>query len=179
MANNPNMLRTLNLGCGKDRTIPGAVSVDINPSVSPDIVHDLNQFPWPFQANTFDAIHCKDILEHLQDLVHVMEEIHRVSKRGAQVHITTPHFSCANSYTDPTHRYHLGFFSFDYFTGQSRCDFYTMARFKKVRQHLFFYLKLKNKLVWRFANRYPAFYEEHLAWMLPAWYLSIELETVK
>ena len=172
-------MRILNLGSGKDRSIADAVTVDINRSTSPDVVHDLNNVPWPLDDDTFDIIYCKDIIEHLGDVVKTMEEIHRVARGGARVHITTPHFSCANSYTDPTHRYHLGFFSFDYFTGENQWDFYTKTRFKKVQTGLVFYPKFKNKLIWRIANRWPAFYEEHLAWIFPAWFMSFELEVIK
>lgn len=172
-------MRILNLGSGKDRSIAGSLTVDINPDTSPDIVHDLNRVPWPLDDDTFDLIYCTDIIEHLGDLVKTMEEIHRVARAGARVFITTPHFSCSNSYTDPTHRHHLGFFSFDYFTGQNQWDFYTKARFRKVKAGLVFYPKFKNKLIWRIANRWPAFYEEHLAFILPAWFMSFELEVLK
>lgn len=169
----------LNLGSGRDSSISGAVTVDIRPATSPDVVHDLNVFPWPLDDEAFDVVYCKDVLEHLDDLVKVMEEIHRVSRPGAVVHITTPHFSCANSFTDPTHRHHFGLRSFDYFTGQNQWDFYTTVRFRKVRAELIFHPKLKNKLVRRVANRYPAFYEEHLAWIFPAWFMGFELAVVK
>lgn len=172
-------MRVLNLGSGKREAVPGAVSVDIAPGIKPDVLHDLNGYPWPFEDDTFDAVHCIDVLEHLDDIVRAMEEIHRVSRPRARVDITTPHFSCANSYTDPTHRHHLGFFSFDYFTGENQWDFYTRARFRKVKADLVFSPKAKNKLVWRLAKRWPAFYEEHLTWILPAWYMHFELEVVK
>jgi SAM-dependent methyltransferase len=172
-------VRVLDLGSGRRGTVPGAVSVDVAPAVKPDVLHDLNTFPWPFDDDTFDAVRCLDVIEHLDDVVRAMEEIHRVSRPRARVEITTPHFSCANSYTDPTHRHHLGFFSFDYFTGGNQWDFYTTARFKKVTADLVFSPKAKNKLVWRLANRWPAFYEEHLAWIFPAWFMRFELEVVK
>ena len=96
-------MRILNLGSGKNRSIPGAVTIDIVPDTLPDMVHDLNNFPWPFDDDTFEAIHCMDVIEHLEDVVKTMEEMHRISRVGARVYIATPHFSCANSYTDPTH----------------------------------------------------------------------------
>jgi SAM-dependent methyltransferase len=172
-------VRVLNLGSGKREIGTAAVSVDIAPGVRPDVVHDLNSYPWPFGDDTFDAVYCIDVIEHVDDVVRAMEEIHRVSRPQGRVTITTPHFSCANSYTDPTHRHHLGFFSFDYFTGENQWDFYSRARFRKVKAGLVFYPKAKNKLVWRLANRWPAFYEEHLAWILPAWYMHFEMEVVK
>lgn len=172
-------MRTLNVGCGKDRSADGAVTIDINPRISPDIVHDLNQLPWPLRTNEFDAIYCKDVLEHLDNIVKTMEEIHRIARPGATVYIATPHFSCANSYTDPTHRHHLGVFSLDYFTGDNQWDFYTTVRFRKRKVRLQFYGRYKNRHISWLANRRPAFYEEHLAWIFPAWYISWEIEVVK
>lgn len=171
--------RTLTLGSGKRSPQAHAVTVDINPCVSPTIVHDLNAIPWPLGDDNFDAIYCHDILEHLTDIVRTMEEIHRIGKNGAKVYITTPHYSCSNSFTDPTHVHHFGFFSFDYFTGDNQWDFYAKVRFRKRKAFLMFYPKLKNKLIWRLANRFPAFYEEHLAWIFPAWFMIFELEVLK
>jgi ubiquinone/menaquinone biosynthesis C-methylase UbiE len=155
------------------------VWIDVRPAVVPDILHDLNDMPWPLPGNSFDEVRCYDVLKHLKDIVAVMEEIHRVGKPGAKVHITTPHFSSANSYTDPTHLHHLGLYSFDYFTGDNRLSFYTGVRFKKLVTHLVFRPIWKNKLIWRLAKRYPTFYEGHLAWIFPAWFMSVELEVVK
>ena len=171
-------MQILNLGSGK-RFIPDAVTVDCSPQTSPDVVHDLNRFPWPLEDNTYDMVYCMDVIEHLDDIVRTMEEIHRVAKAGANIHITTPHFSCSNSYTDPTHRHHLGIFSFDYFTGGNSLDFYTKVRFRKVRADLMFYPKFKNKIIWRIAKMWPLFYEEHLTWIFPAWFMSFELEVLK
>jgi hypothetical protein len=109
-----------------------------------------------------------------------MEEIHRVGRPGAIVRIVTPHFSAANSYTDPTHRQHLGLFSFDYFVdGANEWGFYTRARFAKKRAHLYFYPTLLNKIVWRLAQRWPKAYEQRFAWIFPAWFMSFELEVIK
>lgn len=172
-------LRVLDLGSGKNRSIPGAVKLDIVPDTHPDIVHDLDNVPWPFENDMFGAIYCIDVIEHLKDIVKTMEEIHRIAREGARVHLATPHYSCANSFTDPTHRHHLGFFSFDYFTGQNQWDFYTKVRFRKVTSRIHFYGRYKNLHVSWFANRWPRCYEEHWAWIFPAWYMSFELEVQK
>jgi SAM-dependent methyltransferase len=173
------MRRVLNLGAGLDRSEPGAVTVDRRPLTSPDILHDLDLYPWPIESNSFDVIVARDVIEHLADIVRAMEEIHRIGRPGARVHITTPHFSCANSFTDPTHRFHLGYFSFDYFTGANQWGFYTRARFRMVDRRIRFYGRYKNFHIAWLANRYPRFYEEHLCWIFPAWYLVFDLQVVK
>ena len=176
---NAKFSKILNLGCGRDPSLPEALSVDCEESLKPDVVHDLTVFPWPFENNTFEQIYCKDILEHLPETVRTLEEIHRIATPRARVLITTPHYSCANAYTDPTHVKHFGLGSMDYFTGDQALDFYSKVRFRKVKQELYFYPGLKNKLIWRLARRFPKFYEEHLAWIFPAFFIAWELEVLK
>jgi Methyltransferase domain len=169
---------TLNLGCGL-KHLPEAVNLDFNRQTSPDVLHNLNKAPWPLPDNHFREVLAYDVIEHLEDFVVTMEEIHRVSQPGAIVRITVPHYSCANAYTDPTHRRLFGYFSFDYVTGDHEIQFYSSARFKKLSSRLMFYPSLINKLVWRLANHYPASYERCWAWIFSAWYLYFELEVQK
>jgi SAM-dependent methyltransferase len=168
----------LNLGAGQKRR-DDCVNVDLVADTNPELVWDLNQVPWPLPANYFREVHAYDVIEHLENLVGVMEEIHRVSAPGAVLRITLPHFSSANAYTDPTHRHYFSWFSFHYFTGENNWGFYTKKRFKRRASQLHFYPSLMNKLVWRLANRFPEAYEKRWAWIFPAWYLSFELEVVK
>jgi SAM-dependent methyltransferase len=168
----------LNLGCGRKR-IEDAVNLDCTTDTNPDMVHDLNQTPWPFPDNQFQTIYASDVIEHLDNVVRVMEEIHRISRTGALVHITVPHFSCPNAFTDPTHRHYFGYSSFDYFTQGHELCFYSSARFRRRTAKLIFYHTILSKIVWRLANRFPAYYERRWAWIFPAWYLHFELEVVK
>lgn len=170
---------TLHLGCGEKRDVGEALHVDYNPEVRPDLVCNLDQEPWPFRSNTFETVYARDILEHLKNPVKAMEEIHRVCKAGAKIFITTPHYSSSNSYTDPTHLHHFGYCFPDYFTGIGQWHFYTKSHFKKMKSYLFFKPGFKSIFIRPLANRFPAFYEEHLAWIFPAWYLYFELEVLK
>lgn len=172
-------MKILNLGCGKNSAGADEFRVDKNPAGQPDLVHDLNVFPWPIESGAFDEVVCNDVIEHVQDIVRTMEEIHRVAKPGAVVKIRTPHYSCANSYTDPTHCHHLGFFSFDYFTDENQFGFYSLSRFKKKKCFIHFYPALHNKLILHLANKWPAAYEKYWAWIFPAWFMGFDLEVVK
>lgn len=171
--------RVLNLGAGKDRSPVGATTIDIVADTTPDIVHDLNKRPWPLESSAFDLVYCKDVIEHLADVIATLEEVHRVATPGAMVVITTPHFSCVNSFTDPTHRHHLGSRSFDYVTGENQWNFYTSVRFRKQRVSIVFHQSWKNKIITRIAARWPDFYERHLAWIFPAWFIYVELVAIK
>jgi hypothetical protein len=168
----------LNLGCGLKRAA-GAVNLDITPNTSPDVVHDLNVRPWPFPDNQFREVVAYDVIEHLDNVIGTMEEIHRVCCNGAIVKVTLPHFSCANAYTDPTHRHYFGRFSFDYVSGENDLNFYTRATFKRRVTEIIFYPSMLNKLIRRVANRYAASYEQRWAWIFPAWFLYFELEVIK
>ncbi len=168
----------LNLGCGA-KLMPGAINVDINPTIGADLIHDLNKRPWPLPDDHFTKVFAFDVLEHCFDVIQVMEEIHRVSRDGAVVSLTTPHFSSANAYIDPTHRHRLSYRSFDYITGDNELSFYTSTRYKYRTRQLVFAPSLLNRMIGRAANRWPQRYEERWTWRFPAWFIYVELEVVK
>jgi SAM-dependent methyltransferase len=168
----------LNLGNGKKR-IEDAVNLDITAETNPDVVHDLNQRPWPFANDAFEKVFAYDVIEHLENIPATMEEIQRICRPGAIVRITVPHFSSANAFTDPTHRHFFSKFSMDYFTTGHPTEFYSQARFLVRAAQIQFYPTLVNKLVHRLANRFPEKYEQRWAWIFPAWFMFYELEVVK
>jgi SAM-dependent methyltransferase len=171
-------LTILNLGCGQ-RQRPDALNVDCVHDAGADVVVDLDQLPWPFETGRFTEVLAFDVLEHLDRLVPVMEEIHRVSQPGAVVRITVPHFSSSNAFTDLTHRHYFGWFSTHYFTGENQWAFYTRCRFERITTSLMFHPSLTNVVVRRLANRFPEAYERRWAWMFPAWFLYFELRVLK
>lgn len=170
--------RILNLGSGRKRR-DDAVNVDCTERVHPDVVHDLDQRPWPFPDDRFDGVYAHDVVEHLVDVLATMEEIHRVCGDGAFVEITVPHFSCANAFTDPTHRHFFSQSTFDYFDPHHDFGFYSDARFEVERSRLIFAPTLLNRVVARLANRSPRAYELRWAWMFPAWFVSVRLRVRK
>jgi len=168
----------LNLGCGS-KPIPGSVNLDRNIAVNPDVVHDLNEKPWPFPDGEFTDVLAYDVLEHCADIIGAMEEIHRVCRNGASIRITVPHFSCMNAFTDPTHQHFFGWSSFGYLTGERDLSFYTAKHFRRRATQLIFFPGLINKVVRHLANRHPDAYEKRWAWIFPAWFLYFELEVIK
>jgi predicted SAM-dependent methyltransferase len=99
--------KRLNLGCGLKK-IDGFVNVDISPTVKPDQIVDLNQFPWPFEDNEFDHIVAKDIIEHLgetsKDFISAIKEMYRISHNGAIWEVQAPHWRCDIAIDDPDHK---------------------------------------------------------------------------
>ncbi len=168
----------LNLGSGR-RYDPTAVNLDVTPDTGPDLVHDLNRRPWPFPDNRFDVVVMWDVLEHLDDTLGALEEIHRVCRPGGTAEIIVPHFSSNGAFTDPTHKRFFALATFDYVTAGHPNNFYTHVRFRRDRGQIVFRPTLLNKLVWRIANRSPVAYENGWAWVFPAWFIAVTLRADK
>lgn len=98
----------LNLGCGMDVRQSNEtwewVNLDIAPTGEGVIVHDLDQFPWPFEDGYFDAVLADDVWEHIEHPLEFMREVHRLLRVGGQVKIRTCQWGIENGYRDPTHK---------------------------------------------------------------------------
>jgi SAM-dependent methyltransferase len=173
--------KILHIGAGRKK-IAGAVTLDINPCLNPDVVWDLNNFPYPFADSEFDLVVCEHVIEHLQHVISVMEELHRITRPGGRVLVRVPHFSSLNFNTDPTHVHAFSSRSFDYLcldTPYEKYD-YSPVRFRKLvgrmdmQPHTTF-----NRFLMRTLNRILPFYEEHLAYIIPGQELLFVLEVVK
>jgi len=127
----------LDIGCGNNKVSTEAIGIDnvLLPSV--DIVHDLNTVPYPFKKNTFDQIHANMILEHLDDLLSVMTEIHRILKPGGFLYIKVPYYMSLCAFGDPTHKRFFTEKTFLFFTDNFDLNYYTPTRFKLISQKLF------------------------------------------
>ena len=170
--------RVLDVGCGAKKW-PGAVGVDISPDTDADVVLDLDTPPYAeLQSNAFDQILCQDVLEHVSDPVRVMEELHRVARPGARVHIRTPHFSSVLAYSDPTHR---SYFSTAAIRALAEPGFahYTPIRLRVVALSLDFWSAFRLTGVAALANRNLDLYERYFAFRFPAMNIRAELEVLK
>ena len=165
----------LNLGCGAFKK-EGYINLDISLDFKPDVVHDLNKFPYPFSDNTFDFIEADHVIEHLNEPFKAIEELHRISIRGGFIVIRVPHFS--RGFTHPEHRrgfdvslpYYFspacGKYIEDIFTKIPVMELKSMKLNwlaqpylkKEVLPSLFYYLALGfSKIVNFFANLSPMF----------------------
>jgi SAM-dependent methyltransferase len=178
----PQGTRILELGCGQIKRCPTAVTLDINPDSMADVVHDLNSFPYPFDDNAFDIVIAEHVLEHLGDLIRVVEELHRILKPGGLLYVEVPHFSSNDHFTDPTHLHAFGFRSFDYFVpGEDLSRYkYSKAKFKKQKVYVLpLHGGLLRRLLARRIMRYYETWEKRYAFMLPADRINFELQAIK
>lgn len=123
----------LDLGCGRYK-VSGAVGVDQSIEVRPDVVCDFTQAPLPFATGTVDRVHCRHVLEHVDDIWAVMDEIHRVLKPRAPLIVEVPYWSSEGAFRDPTHVRFFSEKSFDYWDPDCECRYYSSGRGFKVRK---------------------------------------------
>ena len=101
----------LNLGAS-DRSIPGYLSVDrVYPA---DVIADLEQ-PWPWATSSVEEVIAHDIIEHLPDKIHTLNELYRVLVPGGRADIVVPSTRGAGAWCDPTHKSYWNASSFEYF----------------------------------------------------------------
>lgn len=108
------------IGCGNQREkhvhfpeIPKGwtelVTLDMDPGVKPDIVHDLNELPLPFDDDMFDEIHAYEVLEHcgrqgdFRFFFNQFYEFWRILKDGGYFIGTVPMWDSPWAYADPGH----------------------------------------------------------------------------
>lgn len=96
----------LNLGCGS-RHLEGWLNIDSVASLGPDRVMDLEQTPWDLPTDGAEEVLLNHVLEHLgastDSFLGVMQELHRVCRDGALIHINVPHPLHEHYRTDPSH----------------------------------------------------------------------------
>lgn len=110
----------LNLGCG-NRKIEGFVNIDSRKIVNPDVVYDLEEgLPKNFKDNSVSYIYASNILEHIRNLILLMEDIYRVCQNGATVEIYVPYYKSYHAFTDPTHVRFFTEDTFGYFSQEHR-----------------------------------------------------------
>ena len=96
-----------NLGCGADYRY-GWVNVDRFAEAKPDIVMDLETFPWTLPDDSADEVLLSHVLEHLggssENLLNVIRELYRICKPGGRVVVRVPDPRHDDYLSDPTHQ---------------------------------------------------------------------------
>ena len=175
-------MKKLNVGCG-EKILEGYVNIDIVKTPGVTVVHNLNKFPYPFQDSEFDEIYADNVLEHLQDTIRIMQELHRIMRPGGILVVKVPHFTSHDAWAHPQHTRAFAIDSFDFFvkgtarhTVDGRCFLFAFSRIKK-RKLIFekglHPLNWHNYLIEFIANFFPEWYEKTALRIFPA--SSIEI----
>jgi len=173
--------RILDVGCGRLK-YSGAIGVDRNPSTDADVLCDLDRPPYPFRDSSFDEVRALHVVEHVEDVIKFLEEMHRILKPGGRLYLLTPHYTDVGSFRDPTHRRHLNSYSFIYFTDPGRFGFYTNVRFREHR------IQIRLLNLWRalgfewlvnHARPFRKFWEQYLCYLIRGKELHFWLDAIK
>jgi SAM-dependent methyltransferase len=163
--------KILDLGCGSSKK-ENALGVDSNARVNPDVIHDLNVFPYPFENDSFGEIYMDNSLEHLNEVIPVIEEVYRILKPGGFVKIIVPYFRSLWAFGDITHKKFFTVRSmemFDTYSPIAKKYDYTKARF--IIEKIVFNENLKNriikKIILKLANKWPLKYEVYFSHLYP------------
>lgn len=152
------------LGCGASRikkvTPDGdwnwhnLVTLDFNNDHKPDVVHDLNIIPLPFEDEYFDAIYAFEVLEHIGTqgdfklFFNQFSDFYRMLKPNGFICGTSPLPNNAWTYGDPGHTRQISRESF-HFLDQTN---YTNEIGKTTMTDYRFIYKADFKLVWSKDN---------------------------
>lgn len=94
------------LGCGASKHPgPGVIGIDIRPLPGVDIVHDLEETPWPLPTNVGRVAIASHYFEHISPkrFLPLMAELHRVMQHDGQVLVAGPYGVEFRFVQDPTH----------------------------------------------------------------------------
>jgi len=129
---------TLDIGCGnnkhvgkEDEIVKGMDRANL-PSV--DIIHDMEEFPYPFINESFNKVIMHHVLEHVSKEnmknIKIIEEIHRLLKPDGTLIVDVP---IGHWFTyDPTHKNYVGYWYWKYFSTNFPLNYYTTARFNLI-----------------------------------------------
>lgn len=90
----------LHLGCGEDYH-EDAWNVDAVGEVDPDEQYNLEELPWPWESETFDAIRAFHLFEHLDDMEAALRESERILRPGGTLALKLPMGN--DAIADPDH----------------------------------------------------------------------------
>jgi predicted SAM-dependent methyltransferase len=149
----------------------GWVNLDYDSGYKTNMDFNLDNFPYPFEDNTFDEVYSNHVFEHLDNPYKSIKELHRICKDNATITIVCPHFSGV-SWCDLTHKKPYCYYSFN---GPSPY----MENLFKIKSEIIFG-KYYNFFRFNiFANAHPYLYEKYLWHWFPAWHVKFILVVKK
>jgi len=164
----------INLGCGR-RKAEGEIGVDRYRGSRADVIAELAE-GLPFANGSADVVVAEHLLEHVPDLVALMEEIHRVLAPGGCLRIEVPYFSHPDAFRDPTHLRFFTWESLDYFVEGRKPAEYTGVNFRYRRRELVFGGGLGGVVGRVLFALSPRRYEKYHARAFPARVIRVEME---
>jgi predicted SAM-dependent methyltransferase len=171
-------MEKLNFGCGLDYK-KGYTNADITPKVKADVYFDFEKFPYPFKDNKFDRVYASHILEHLKNVVRILEELHRISKAGAIIEIKTPYFTTPGAMTNFHHITYFSSGTLNIFEPKSGYHYYTSASYHILEKKIAFGRLYKYLGLQFLFNKFQTVYEAFFCFIFPAREMQYKLLVIK
>jgi SAM-dependent methyltransferase len=111
-------VRRLNVGCGRN-IMPGWINLDVAALPGVDVVADLEKCatdPLPIDADSIDEFLLSHLVEHIKNVLPLMQELHRVARPNGKLVVRCPHGASDDAWEDPTHVRAFFPHSFGYFS---------------------------------------------------------------
>lgn len=120
----------LDLGCGRNK-VPGTWGFDCRREPGIDVQADIEQ-GLPVRTNSVDVIWVRHVLEHVRDLIGLMEELSRVCRSGGKVEVVVPYYTSRGAFRDPTHVRYITEDTFQYFEPPTDYGIRTHFRIERI-----------------------------------------------
>jgi ubiquinone/menaquinone biosynthesis C-methylase UbiE len=157
-----------------------ALTLDIDEKHAPDVVHDLNNLPWPFKENQFKEIVCHHVLEHLHSIDGAMRELYRICAPDGTIYIEVPHHTswCANV---PEHHLRFNYFALDGYIadGKEQAWISTDKKFRLLSREVTFHKSFRRLFLHKLFNAFPKDYERFWSYTFPAEHIKFILQPIK
>ena len=101
--------RRLDIACGQNKQ-SGFKGIDL--AGDADIIHDLNEYPWPIKTSSVHEAHCSHYAEHIPHWRPgwdkdgwwlFWDEVHRIMRKDAVIEVIHPYVKHERAFWDPTH----------------------------------------------------------------------------
>jgi len=162
----------LNLGCGAD-TPDSYTNVDVVDLPGVDVVHDLEETPWPFEAESFDRVIAKHILEHLETIP--WGEIQRVLRPNG--YFTWVYPIGHTRFEDSQHKHYWNYNTAAQVTGERKHDHESQLEMDLIGRNVWWELTNDNRIT-RWRVRYRLWKYGPGPWMsqIPGLYGEVEAQ---
>lgn len=103
----------LHLGCG-NKPMKNFINIDFYNKIYADEIVDLNK-KLPYESKTIDLIYSDNVFEHIENLLGLIRECHRILKKNGTLIVKVPYFKSKHAFVDPTHVNFFTIQSMDYY----------------------------------------------------------------
>jgi len=136
-----------------------AINLDMILSPGVDVVHNIEETPYPFENGCFERIYASHILEHTVNYQGVIREIQRILAPGGTLIVRVPHFSSNTAFVER----HTRFFRYRSFESES------VNRRDAEQEDLYRFKIVKRKILFMTKPFIPFFYNIIAEWIFNYW----------